>query len=164
MPESELGIDNIDSLLCNPQECDCGQTYGAFGFLQQGIREHGEEAIRSFFALEKTTVLRVNPSQEAVCPSCASRMSLHPWGYIVQCAVLRMLLSSLLLIARLERAVRDRLQPSLTCALPRIAIAVHAPSFGSAATRSRCRLRRDPFGVNHDDQACRGFARGQAAG
>lgn len=69
--ESELGIENIESFRCNRVQCDeCGQVYGAFEFLQQGILEHGADTVREIFALKNTSFLRANPVLVAVCPNC----------------------------------------------------------------------------------------------
>jgi hypothetical protein len=68
--ESELGISNIASFRCNRIQCECGHVYGAYEFLQQGIREHGVDAVRSVFALENSRFHRANPSLVAVCPDC----------------------------------------------------------------------------------------------
>ncbi|MEV7094019.1 hypothetical protein AB0M80_14410 [Amycolatopsis sp. NPDC051045] len=68
--ESELGIENIETFRCSRTQCECGQFYGAFEFLQQGIREHGEEAVKAIFKLANSTFLRANPSLVVVCPNC----------------------------------------------------------------------------------------------
>jgi hypothetical protein len=68
--ESDLGIENIESFRCTRIQCECGEFYGAFEFLQQGIREHGADAVRAVFRLENSTFLRANPSLVVVCPNC----------------------------------------------------------------------------------------------
>src|SRR3984957_19360894 len=50
--QSELGIENIGSFRCSRIQCENGHTYGAFEFLQQGIREHGAESVKAVFALK----------------------------------------------------------------------------------------------------------------
>ncbi|MEU9127815.1 hypothetical protein AB0D08_06825 [Kitasatospora sp. NPDC048540] len=67
---SELGIQETGTLYSNRIQCTCGSTYGAFEFVQQGIREHGREALAEVLALETASVIRVNPVQVAVCPGC----------------------------------------------------------------------------------------------
>jgi hypothetical protein len=68
--ESELHVKDTGSLYSNRIQCPCGQVYGAFEFIQQGIREHGREFVGAVLELENTSVIRVNPPTVAVCPSC----------------------------------------------------------------------------------------------
>ncbi|MFC9774485.1 hypothetical protein [Paenibacillus chitinolyticus] len=68
--QSELGIEETKLSYSNRIQCQCGRMYGAFEFMQQGMKEHGREAVQSIFKLKEVTVLRVNPRQEAVCPDC----------------------------------------------------------------------------------------------
>jgi hypothetical protein len=68
--QSELGIENIESFRCTRTECVCGHVYGAFEFLQQGIREHGVDAVRLVFELKNSTFLQSNPTFVLVCPNC----------------------------------------------------------------------------------------------
>jgi hypothetical protein len=68
--ESELGIENMVSFRCTRIQCECGHIYGAFEFLQQGIREHGVDAVRAVLSLKNLTFLRANPSLVMVCPNC----------------------------------------------------------------------------------------------
>lgn len=69
--QSELGIEHSDVDYSNRIKCQCGQVYGAFEFIQQGLNEHGgREAIQSVFNMKDTYVMRVNPRQEAICPNC----------------------------------------------------------------------------------------------
>lgn len=70
---SELGV-NIGDFRFAPGHCACGHVYGAFDFFQQGVREHGAEAINAIFALENARLLQVNPSFTPVCPSCDRTM------------------------------------------------------------------------------------------
>jgi hypothetical protein len=71
--ESELGIENMESFRSTRIQCEeCGHVYGAFEFLQQGIRLHGADAVKAVFKLENATFLRSNPSLVAVCPNCNS--------------------------------------------------------------------------------------------
>ncbi|MDB1088118.1 hypothetical protein PJ985_11140 [Streptomyces sp. ACA25] len=82
---AELGIEDTKLSYSNRIECQCGQVYGAFEFLQQGIREHGRETVQAVFNLEDSPVLRVNPRQEAVCPECLQILRAPHyycyWGY-----------------------------------------------------------------------------------
>jgi hypothetical protein len=68
--ESELGIDNLESFRITPALCECGHQYGAFEFLQQGIREHGLETVKAIFASENLKLIHVNASLAHVCPAC----------------------------------------------------------------------------------------------
>jgi len=72
--ESELGVKETGSLYSNRIHCGCGAEYGAFEFIQQGIREHGREMVSSVLALGETSVIRVNPPNSAVCPKCNQRL------------------------------------------------------------------------------------------
>jgi hypothetical protein len=69
--ESELGIKDVGFLYSNRISCDnCGSVYGAFEFIQQGIREHGKEAVETALTLANAAVVRVNPTAVAVCQNC----------------------------------------------------------------------------------------------
>lgn len=48
----------------------CGSVYGTYEFIQQGIKEHGEEAVRAVFSLKNASVLQVRPRQNIICQSC----------------------------------------------------------------------------------------------
>lgn len=67
---SELGVEETRLSYSNRIECQCGRVYGAFEFMQQGIREHGLEAVQSVFDLKDAAIIRVNPRQQAICPEC----------------------------------------------------------------------------------------------
>jgi hypothetical protein len=68
--ENRLGIQNIKSFRFSRVTCECGKVYGAFEFLQQGVREHGVDMVNAVFALQGVAVLRVNPVLIPICPSC----------------------------------------------------------------------------------------------
>lgn len=68
--ESELGIENIASFRSSRKQCECGQVYGAFEFLQQGIREHGADVVKAVFALNNFTILNANRPLVLICPNC----------------------------------------------------------------------------------------------
>lgn len=72
--ESELGIKETGSLYSNRIRCGCGGEYGAFEFIQQGIREHGRDMVSSVLEFEETSVIRVNPPTFAICPECNQRL------------------------------------------------------------------------------------------
>lgn len=67
--KSELGIE-VHSFRCSRVQCECGQIYGGFEFLQQGIREHGANAVRAVFQLKNSTFLQANPTLVPICPNC----------------------------------------------------------------------------------------------
>ena len=74
--ESELGIKDAGIPYSNRITCgQCGSVYGAFEFIQQGIREHGKEAVETALNLANAAVVRVNPSTVAVCQSCKAIFS-----------------------------------------------------------------------------------------
>ena len=69
--ESELGIKGAGFLYSNRITCsNCGSVYGAFEFIQQGIREHGREIAETALSLANASIVRVNPSAVIVCQSC----------------------------------------------------------------------------------------------
>jgi len=72
--ESELGVKCTGSAYSNKLSCECGGTYGAFEFLQQGIREHGKDMVEAIFAMKDASVIRVNPNNSAICVQCNQRM------------------------------------------------------------------------------------------
>ncbi|WP_251022561.1 hypothetical protein [Streptomyces sp. ISL-10] len=72
--EAELGVKETGALFSNRIPCECGRVYGAFEFVQQGIREHGREAVGAVLELKDTSVIRVNPVQVTVCPDCNQRL------------------------------------------------------------------------------------------
>jgi hypothetical protein len=67
---SELGIEETGLAYSNRIACVCGRTYGSFEFMQQGLREHGLEAVQAIFSMKDAAVIRVNPNQETICPDC----------------------------------------------------------------------------------------------
>jgi hypothetical protein len=67
---SGLGVKNIDNFRYSSFECECGHVYGAFDFFQQGINEHGLEAVNAVFASKNFTLFQVNPTFVRICPSC----------------------------------------------------------------------------------------------
>ena len=53
----------------------CGHGYGTYEFIEQGIREHGEELVKRVFATKWIAIVQVNPAQEPICPQCALHLS-----------------------------------------------------------------------------------------
>ena len=76
---------NVTNFRFAPFTCECGSVYGAFDFLQQGIREHGLETVTAIFSLKHSTFFQVNPNFIPVCPSCDRRLSeiskVRGWAY-----------------------------------------------------------------------------------
>jgi len=48
----------------------CGDVYSTYEFIQQGIKEHGEEAVRAVFSLKEVGIIRVHPAQNPICARC----------------------------------------------------------------------------------------------
>jgi hypothetical protein len=68
--ESELGFKRWGPMFSNRVQCPCGGEYGMFEFMQQGIRQHEREWIEGIMDLKNTSVVRVNPAIDTVCPEC----------------------------------------------------------------------------------------------
>lgn len=68
--ESELQVPDMGEFFSNRLQCPCGGVYGAFEFVQQGIREHGRDWLGVVLGFENTAIVRVNPGQDAICPNC----------------------------------------------------------------------------------------------
>jgi hypothetical protein len=83
--ETELGIANIGSFRCNRIQCECGQMYGAFEFLQQGIREHGGDLVKAVFALDNFTMLNANRPLVEICPNCDRTLRADDGGIEYDC-------------------------------------------------------------------------------
>lgn len=72
--QSELGVKDVGFRYSNRIVCEnCESVYGAFEFIQQGLKEHGREAVETALTMANSAVLRVNPSGVAVCQNCSSR-------------------------------------------------------------------------------------------
>ena len=48
----------------------CESVYSTYQFIQQGIKEHGEEPVRATFSLKDASVLQSHPRQRIICQSC----------------------------------------------------------------------------------------------
>lgn len=77
--ESELGVKDMGPWYSNRIQCPCGGVYGAFEFIQQGVREHGKHWVGAVIDLKHTAVLRINPAQSAFCPSCNAMLLSNHW-------------------------------------------------------------------------------------
>lgn len=63
-------------LFSNRSPCEkCGHVYGAFEFIQQGMREHGRAVVEAVLAMRNVALIRVNPSEVAICPNCTERIT-----------------------------------------------------------------------------------------
>ena len=78
--ESELGFKCAGSWFSNRIACQrCGDVYGMFEFMQQGLREHDRDWIKAVLDLKNTSVLRINPALDAICASCREIIILGHW-------------------------------------------------------------------------------------
>jgi hypothetical protein len=68
--ESELQVPDMGEFFSNRIQCPCGGVYGAYEFVQQGLREHGRDWLGVVLGFENTSVIRVNPPIDAICPNC----------------------------------------------------------------------------------------------
>ncbi|MFJ7593186.1 hypothetical protein ACIQZO_38600 [Streptomyces sp. NPDC097617] len=76
--KSELDVE-VHDFRFSRTKCANGHTYGGFEFLQQGIREHGLDAVKSIFDMKNSTFLQANPTFLMICPTCNEM--LRGWGY-----------------------------------------------------------------------------------
>ncbi len=67
---SELHVKDMGEFYSNRIECPCGGVYGAFEFMEQGLREHGKNWLGAVLAFENAAVLRINPTGDVICPHC----------------------------------------------------------------------------------------------
>ena len=67
---SELQVPDMGEFFSNRILCPCGGVYGAFEFMQEGIREHGRDWVGVVLGFKNASVIRVNPAQDAICPTC----------------------------------------------------------------------------------------------
>jgi hypothetical protein len=77
--ENELGIKDMGPFFSNRIQCPCGGVYGAFEFMQQGLREHGRDMVGAIVELKNVAVLRINPEQDVICPSCRQIIITNHW-------------------------------------------------------------------------------------
>lgn len=77
--ESELGVKDMGPMFSNRAECPCGGVYGAFEFMEQGIREHGRDWVGAIIELKNAAVIRINPTQDAFCPKCGLIILTSHW-------------------------------------------------------------------------------------
>jgi len=54
----------------------CQASYGTYQFIQQGIKEHGEDAVRAVFSLEDVGILQVHPRQNTRCQGCGLELAM----------------------------------------------------------------------------------------
>jgi hypothetical protein len=48
----------------------CKSIYGTYEFIQQGMKEHGKDAVKAVFALKGVSVLQIHPRQNIICQTC----------------------------------------------------------------------------------------------
>lgn len=63
----DIQIDGCSSKETCPR---CESVYGTYEFIQQGIKEHGQEAVKAVFTLEGVSVLQIHPRQNIICQNC----------------------------------------------------------------------------------------------
>lgn len=68
--ERELGVKDMGPWYSNRIQCSCGGGYGAFEFVQQGLREHGRDWLGVAVEMKDASIVRINPTQTAFCPVC----------------------------------------------------------------------------------------------
>lgn len=91
--EDELGITASGLHHSNRLKCDdCGSEYGAFEFVQQGMKEHGREVVEAALTMPNASVIRVNPTNVAVCQVCRAPYSggvshYYDWDRYSCCAI-----------------------------------------------------------------------------
>ncbi|HBP89088.1 MAG TPA: hypothetical protein PKK23_13975 [Nitrospirales bacterium] len=77
--ESELGVKDMGPWFSNRIQCPCGGVYGAFEFIEQGLRHHGKDWVGAVVELKNAAVLRINPAQDAFCPVCRQILPTGHW-------------------------------------------------------------------------------------
>ncbi|GHE25439.1 MULTISPECIES: hypothetical protein [Streptomyces] len=77
--ETELDVKDMGPWFSNRVTCPCGGVYGAFEFVEQGLRQHGPEWIGAVLSLRDAAVLRINPTQDAFCPDCGLILPAGHW-------------------------------------------------------------------------------------
>lgn len=77
--EKELGVRDMGPWSSNRIECPCGGVYGAYEFIEQGLKMHGRNWVGVVIELKDTAVLRINPAQDAFCPHCTNILTVGHW-------------------------------------------------------------------------------------
>ena len=68
--EKELDVEVTGQCFSNYLKCPNGHTYGAYEFIQQGVKEHGPEFVKGGINDRNISIIRVNPSSWEICPTC----------------------------------------------------------------------------------------------
>jgi hypothetical protein len=68
--ETDLGVEDMGPWFSNHIECSCGGHFGAYEFIEQGLKQHGKNWVGAILALKDTAVLRINPAQDTFCSQC----------------------------------------------------------------------------------------------
>lgn len=63
----------------------CRRSYSTYEFIQQGMKEHGEEMVRAAFSRKRVGILQINPMQTPICPDCRLDISLYVGGRYRTC-------------------------------------------------------------------------------
>ncbi|KAF2992821.1 hypothetical protein OGR47_07180 [Methylocystis sp. MJC1] len=78
--KSDFNIE-IDGYANNMDCPRCGNHYSTYEFIEQGMKEHGEETVRAVFSLKDVGLLQVHPMQNSVCPRCGLYLARVRGGY-----------------------------------------------------------------------------------
>jgi hypothetical protein len=73
-----IDIDGYANSLTCPR---CEHQYSTYEFIQQGIREHGEDFVKSTFSF-KGGVFQINPKQVPVCQNCGLIIIVGVYNYL----------------------------------------------------------------------------------
>lgn len=69
--EKLLSVTDMGPWFSNRLECTvCGGVYGAYEFVEQGLKQHGQNWVGVAMELKDTAIIRINPAQNAFCPDC----------------------------------------------------------------------------------------------
>jgi hypothetical protein len=77
--EKKLGVKDMGPWYSNRLQCGCGGVYGAYEFIEQGLKQHGKDWVGAVVEMKNTAVLRINPAQKAFCPQCSALMMGNHW-------------------------------------------------------------------------------------
>ena len=75
----KIEVDGFANSLDCPR---CGSVYSTHEFIEQGIKEHGEEVVRGVFSLKRVALLQINPRQNPICRKCSLHIlsAIEPYG------------------------------------------------------------------------------------
>ena len=81
---SKLGLDNLKGFRFAAVQCTCGHTYGAFEFLEQGIREHGLEVSEGSVRAEEREIPAGEPVDGSGLSSVWPEVKARSWRHHVR--------------------------------------------------------------------------------